>query len=152
MRISDWSSDVCSSDLIELAEIICARVPHFEHLRFANTGTEAVMLAVKAARALTGRSQVAKCEGAYHGGYDLVEVSLDPTPDTWGEPLPRPVALNGGTPPSVLKEAVVLPFNDVAASEALSSRALPDLAAVPTDPIPSRVGLIRAPPPHLDFH
>src|SRR3546814_7367670 len=95
------------------------------------------MLGVKAARALTGRSRIAKCEGAYHGGYDLVEVSLDPTPDTWGEPLPRPVALNAGTPPSVLKEAVVLPFNDVAASEALLSRALPDLAGVLIDPLRS---------------
>jgi glutamate-1-semialdehyde aminotransferase len=136
---------------IELAEVICARVPHFEHLRFANTGTEAVMLAVKAARAVTGRSKIAKCEGAYHGGYDLVEVSLDPTPETWGEPLPRPVALNGGTPPSVLKEAVVLPFNDVAASEALLSRALPDLAAVLIDPMPSRMGLIPATAAYLEF-
>ena len=136
---------------IELAEVICARVPHFEHLRFANTGTEAVMLAVKAARAVTGRSKIAKCEGAYHGGYDLVEVSLDPTPETWGEPLPRPVALNGGTPPSVLKEAVVLPFNDVAASEALLSRALPDLAAVLIDPMPSRMGLIAATAAYLEF-
>src|SRR3546814_17065398 len=85
---------------IALAELLCARVPHFEHLRFANTGTEAVMLGVKAARDLTGRSRIAKCEGAYQGGDDLVEVRLDPTPATRGEPLPRPAALTAGHPPT----------------------------------------------------
>lgn len=136
---------------IELAELLCRRVPHFEHLRFANTGTEAVMIAIKAARALTGRSRIAKCEGAYHGGYDLVEVSLDPGPDSWGTPLPRAVPLNRGTPASVLKEAVILPFNDIEASEAALSHALPELAAVLIDPMPSRMGLVAATPAYLAF-
>lgn len=136
---------------VELAEILCERVPHFEHLRFMNTGTEAVMTAIKAARALTGRAKVAKCEGAYHGSYDLAEVSLDSTPETWGEDRPRQVALNIGTPRSVLEEAVVLPFNDVSATEEILTAALPDLAAILIDPMPSRMGLVAAQGEYLAF-
>lgn len=60
------------------------------------------MMALKAARAFTGRPKIAKCEGAYHGSYDYAEVSLDPTPAAWGGnalsrwPTPR-------TPENVLK-------------------------------------------------
>lgn len=136
---------------VELAEILCERVPHFEHLRFTNTGTEAVMTAIKAARALTGRAKVAKCEGAYHGSYDLVEVSLDSTPETWGEDRPRQVALNIGTPRSVLGDVVVLPFNDLSATEEILTAALPDLAGILIDPMPSRMGLVAAQPEYLAF-
>src|SRR5665213_3854343 len=67
---------------IELAELLVSRLPSVEQVRFTNSGTEAVMMALKAARAFTGRPKIAKCEGAYHGSYDYAEVSLDPTPDT----------------------------------------------------------------------
>ena len=65
---------------IELAELLVSRLPSVEQVRFTNSGTEAVMMALKAARAFTGRAKIAKCEGAYHGSYDYAEVSLDPTP------------------------------------------------------------------------
>lgn len=54
---------------MELAEILCERV---ESVRFMNSGTEAVMHAIRAARAHTGRTKMAKCEGAYHGSYDYL--------------------------------------------------------------------------------
>lgn len=136
---------------VELAEIICERVAHFEHMRFLNTGTEAVMTAIKAARALTGRSKIAKLEGAYHGSYDLIEVSLDPTPENWGDDLPTPVPLNGGTPPSALREAVVLPFNDIAKSEKILNAAANELAGVVIDPMPSRMGLVAAKLEYIQF-
>src|SRR5215831_6973981 len=60
---------------IRLAEILCSRVRSLQHLRFTNSGTEAVMMALKAARGFTGRAMIAKCEGAYHGSYDFAEVS-----------------------------------------------------------------------------
>src|SRR5579864_2881796 len=59
---------------IRLAETLVERVPGGERVRFMNSGSEAVMMAVKAARAYTGRSRIAKCEGLYHGSYDFVEV------------------------------------------------------------------------------
>ena len=50
-----------------------------------NSGSEAVMNAIKAARAYTGRFKIAKCEGGYHGSYDNAEVSLSSTPENWGD-------------------------------------------------------------------
>jgi len=50
-----------------LAQLLCARVPSFDKIRFVNSGTEAVMAMIKASRAFTGRPKIAKAEGAYHG-------------------------------------------------------------------------------------
>ncbi|MDH3592221.1 MAG: aminotransferase class III-fold pyridoxal phosphate-dependent enzyme, partial [Planctomycetota bacterium] len=60
---------------IEFAEHLCGRCESLEQLRFVNSGTEAVMGMLKAARAYTGRPKIAKVEGAYHGLYDFAEVS-----------------------------------------------------------------------------
>jgi len=68
-----------------LIEEIRGRSPELEQMRFMASGTEAVMFAIKAARAITGRSVIAKFEGAYHGAYDYAEVSLDSTPENWGD-------------------------------------------------------------------
>ena len=59
---------------IELAELLCERVPSFERVRFCNSGTEAVMNLIKASRAFTGRPKIAKVEGLFHGAYDFAEV------------------------------------------------------------------------------
>jgi glutamate-1-semialdehyde 2,1-aminomutase len=61
---------------VEFAELLCRRVPGAEHVRFANTGTEATMLAVKLVRHLTGRPLIIKAWDAYHGSYDDLEVGL----------------------------------------------------------------------------
>jgi glutamate-1-semialdehyde 2,1-aminomutase len=130
---------------VALAEHLCARVPSLETVRFVNSGTEAVMTAIKAARAYTGRPKIAKAEGAYHGSYDYVEASLDPTPESWG-PLdaPRPVAYAKGTPSGVLDDVVVIPFNDPARAVAILERHRDELAGVVIDPLPARFGLIPA--------
>ena len=69
---------------VALAELLVERVPGLERVRFGNSGTEAVMMAIKAARAYTGRDRIAKFEGAYHGYYDDVQVSYSSRPDHWG--------------------------------------------------------------------
>ena len=129
---------------IELAEIICARTPSFERIRFANSGTEAVMVAMKAARARTGRAKIAKCEGAFHGGYDFAEVSLDPTPRNWGNDLPRSVPYTKGVPQGVLDTVVAMPFNDVEGSLRALKEHGADIAGILVDPVPSRVGGVPA--------
>jgi len=93
---------------VRYAEHLCSRNASFEKMRFMNSGTEAIMVALKAARAFTGRPKIAKAEGAYHGVYDYAEVSQGSTPATWGGiDHPRSVPLVHGTPESALKDVVV---------------------------------------------
>lgn len=130
---------------VELAALLCARLPSADRIRFTNSGSEAVMMAIKAARAYTQRPAIAKIEGAYHGSYDYAEVSLGSTPETWG-PLAAPasVAYSRGTPPAVLDDVVVLPFNHTEQAVARIEREAGRLAAVLVDPVPNRVGLMPA--------
>lgn len=128
---------------IDLASILCERIPKVERVRFVNTGTEAVMFAIKAARAFTGRSGIAKFEGAYHGAYDWVEVSQSSTPENWG-PAENPAQLPyyRGMPESVVSETLILRFNDADLLERKLAAHADRLAAVLIDPMPSRAGLI----------
>ena len=128
---------------IELAEIIAERVESVETVRFCNSGSEAVLVAIKAARAYTDRPMIAKCEGAYHGCYDPVEVSLSSTPDSWGAlDEPARVRYTVGLPEKVMEDVVVLPYNDVEASRTLIERHADRLAAIVVDPVPSRIGCV----------
>jgi glutamate-1-semialdehyde 2,1-aminomutase len=136
---------------VELAELLVARVPYVDQVRFCNSGSEAVMLAVKAARAFTGRHKIAKFEGAYHGLYDYVAVSEGPAPDEWGEnDAPRSVT-ERGTPPSVAEDVVVLPWNRLEACRKLISRHRDDLAALIFDPMPLGIGMIAPRPGFFEF-
>jgi glutamate-1-semialdehyde 2,1-aminomutase len=130
---------------IEYAEFLCSRNPGFERIRFVNSGTEAVMGAVKAARAATGRPKIAKVEGAYHGLYDFAEVSQTSSPANWGlEERPESVPVAHGTPAGVLSDVVVLPFNDADRSVAILDEHRDEIACVIVDPMPHRVGLTPA--------
>ena len=131
---------------IRLAELLCGRIASFEQVRFCNSGSEAVMMAIKAARAYSGKPKIAKCEGAYHGSYDFAEVSLDPTPESWGNGDPESVAYAKGTPRSVLDEVVVIPFNKPDRAERILHAHAQTLACVVIDLMPNRAGLIPATP------
>lgn len=131
---------------IHLAELLCTRIPGFDQVRFCNSGSEAVMFALKAARAYTGRPKIAKCEGSYHGSYDFAEVSLDSTPATWGNADPKSVAYAKGTPQGVLDDVVVIPFNKPEEAERILRAHAADLACVIVDLMPNRGGLIPATP------
>ena len=98
---------------VAFAEHLLSRNDQFDKLRFVNSGTEATMTAVKAARAFTGRSKMAKVEGAYHGQYDYTEVSQTANPNNWGSAdHPASVPVASGTPKAVLADVVVIPFDD----------------------------------------
>lgn len=135
---------------IELAELLAARLPSVDQVRFTNSGTEAVMMALKAARAFTGRAKIAKCEGAYHGSYDYAEVSLDPVPGAWGENAPVSIAYARGTPPKVLEDVVTIPFNDPEGAVSLIRAHGSELACVLVDPMPNRAGLVPADKAYLE--
>jgi len=129
---------------IALARLLVERIPSIDALRFTNSGTEAVMMALKAARAYTGRSKIAKVEGAYHGSYDYAEVSLDSAPPNWGESDPRSIPYAKGTPGSVADEVIVIPFNQPEAAADILRRHGRELAAILVDPMPNRAGLVPA--------
>lgn len=118
-----------------LAELLADRIPSVQHVRFMNSGTEANLIAIKAARAYSGRAKVAKLEGGYHGQYDLLEASFLPRPDQWGDRLsPNVVAHNVGTPQSLLDELVLFPLNDIAAMREILTRHKSDVGTVIIDP------------------
>lgn len=128
---------------VVFAEHLCARVPGFDKIRFVNSGTEAVMTGLKAARAFTGRPKIAKAEGAYHGAYDYAEVSQAPKPDNWGRAdQPAPVPLAQGTPSAVVEDVVIIPFNDPEIAIALLDAHKDEIACILIDPMPHRIGLI----------
>jgi glutamate-1-semialdehyde 2,1-aminomutase len=128
---------------IDLAELLVARVASVDQCRFSNSGTEAVMSALKAARAYTGRAKIAKCEGAYHGSYDYAEVSLDSPVEASRQSFDS-VPYAAGTPAGVLSDVVVLPFNDVDKSAQILRAHGHELAAILVDPMPNRAGLVPA--------
>lgn len=137
---------------IELAELLCERLPGVDQIRFSNSGSEGVLMAIRAARAFTGRTLIAKVEGAYHGNPDAVEISVAPTPRDWGEAsAPASVAATEGISPAILSETVVLPFNDVDATRAIIENHAADLAAVIIDPVVSRMGFVEATPAYLEM-
>ncbi len=130
---------------LRFAQHLCSRNPGFDKIRFMNSGTEAVMAAIKAARAITGRPKIAKSEGAYHGTYDYAEVSQKSAPENWGsDSAPSSVPVAEGTPRSALDDVVVIPFNDTERSQVILDQHVETLSCVLIDPLPHRVGLIRA--------
>ena len=127
------------------AEHMCSRSDGFDKIRFMNSGTEAVMAGLKAARAFTGRPRIAKVEGSYHGAYDYAEVSQSPSPASWGDAKrPTSVANAIGTPDPVLAETLVLPFNATADALAILDDHKDQVAVVMVDLMPHRVGMMPA--------
>jgi glutamate-1-semialdehyde 2,1-aminomutase len=130
---------------VSYAEFLCNRVPGFEKIRFVNSGTEAVMAMLKAARAYTGRQKIAKAEGGYHGSYDIAEVSQSASPANWGSlDNPNSVPHVHGTPKGVTDSVVIYPFNDTERTLQILDRHKDEIACVLVDPMPHRIGLIKA--------
>ncbi|MDI3340890.1 MAG: aspartate aminotransferase family protein [Sphaerobacter sp.] len=134
---------------VALAELLTERVPGLEQVRFTNSGTEAVMMAIKAARAYTGRPRIAKFDGCYHGSYDFAEVSTRASGAAAEDGMPRAIPYTAGTPQAVLDAVLVLPFNDIEGTERLIERHRAELAAVLIDPMPRSLGLYPAAPAFL---
>ena len=135
---------------VELATLLCERVPSLDTVRFCNSGTEATMFALRLARAFTGRPKIARMEGGYHGTHDYAEVSTHPDVDLAG-PAEAPTAQADsiGTPAWALDQVVVLPFNNPDAAEAIIRREGSQLAAVILEPIIGAGGVIAATPEFL---
>lgn len=135
----------CAPVQIDLAREICRRVPSVDHVRFCNSGTEATMNALRAARAYTGRTKILKVEGGYHGSHDLAEISVAPPLEHAGDDgAPVPVAEEPGIPDTVLQDVVITPLNDMDVLEAVFVRHGHELAAVIIEPMLGAGGTIPA--------
>ncbi len=127
---------------IEFGELLIERNHNFEKIRFVNSGTEAVMTMIKAARAYTGKPKIAKAEGAYHGTYDFAEISQIVKPENWGDiDQPNSVPVTFGTSDCVKNDVVIFPYNDTERTLNLLEANKDDLACVLIDPVSHRVGM-----------
>ena len=130
---------------VDLARILCERIPSFDLCRFTNSGTEATLNTLRAARAYTGRTRFAKVEGGYHGTHDGVTVSVRVDPELAGDPdNPVPVPASAGLVPEVTEQVTVIPFNDTATSLRILEHNADDLAAVIIEPVMGSVGMVPA--------
>ena len=138
------------ADEIELARKIIAAVPSVEQVHLANTGTEAVLYAVRLARAYTRRSKIIRFEGMYHGFSDAVYWSKHPALEKAGpESRPVPVPQGPGLPEGLADSLIVLPWNDGEVLERVIREHEADIAAVITEPIMCNTGCILPAPGYL---
>src|SRR5580704_13066911 len=129
---------------VEAAERFRSMVPSAEVVRFTNTGSEATMLALRLARAHTGRTRFLKFEGHYHGWYDpfLLNAHGHP-PEQLGPPEnPASIPDSEGIPAATFDDVVLAPWNDTAVLERIMQKHGHELAAVITEPIMANMGCI----------
>ncbi len=135
---------------VRLARILCQRIPSFEMVRFTNSGTEATMNTIRAARAITGKSLIAKVEGGYHGTHDVVSVSVRVDPAQAGDRArPEPLPATEGLAHGVLDSVVVMPFNELGSALQVLEEHKNELAAVIVEPVLGSVGMLPATPEFL---
>jgi glutamate-1-semialdehyde 2,1-aminomutase len=128
---------------VELAELVCSRLPAVGMLRMTSSGTEAVMSAVRLARAATGREKVLKFAGAYHGHVDGLLAQAGSGLATQGLPA------SPGVPAAAAAQTVVVPWNDPDAVRAAFAEH--ELAAALCEPYPANMGLVPPRPGMLEL-
>ncbi len=135
---------LCTEPETDLAELIKQAIPSIELLRLVNSGTEAVMSAVRLARGYTGRSKILIFEGCYHGHSDSFLARAGSGLATFGIPG------SGGVPPSVVAETLVAQFNDLQSVEAICGKCGEQLACILVEPVAGNMGVIPPAPGFLE--
>lgn len=120
----------------EMAEKIKSLYPSMEMIRYTNSGTEATLFSLRMAYAYTGKYKIGKFEGHYHGGYNQVLISVNPSLEEAG-PIerPNPIPESAGIEPYQLENTIVLPFNDIEACTKILKEHQHEMAAVIMEPI-----------------
>ncbi len=128
----------------QFAELLCHQVPEMEMVRLVNSGTEAVMTAIRLARGYTNRQKIIKFEGCYHGHTDYMLVASGSGLLTGG------ISSSAGVSETATAEIFVAPYNDLEAVQAILNEHGSDIAAVIVEPIAGNMGLIEPAPGFLE--
>ncbi len=127
----------CATEVeVEMAEFICEHLPHVEMVRMVNSGTEAVMSAVRAARGFTGKSKIIKFAGCYHGHSDALLVSAGSGVMTSGIPD------SAGVPAGCTQDTMTAVYNDLDSVKTLMEQAKDQVAAVIVEPVAANMGVV----------
>jgi glutamate-1-semialdehyde 2,1-aminomutase len=128
---------------IQLAELVRERAPWIEKMRFCSSGTEATTAAIRVARGFTGRDDLVKFDGCYHGAGDPLLVKAGSGVETLGLPD------SPGVPADVARHTLTAPYNDLPALTALFEKHGPTIAAVIIEPVVGNMGVIVPKPGYL---
>ncbi len=133
----------CATQIeVEMAEFICENIPHIEMIRMVNSGTEAVMSAVRAARGFTGKNKIVKFAGCYHGHSDAMLVSAGSGVMNSGVPD------SAGVPQGCTRDTMTAIYNDLSSVETLLETNQGEIAAVIVEPVGANMGVV---PPVAGF-
>jgi len=135
---SGSSFGACTPYEVAFAEVLCEAVPSLERVRLVCSGTEAVMSALRVARAATGRDRIVKFDGGYHGHADALLVRAGSGVATLELPD------SPGVPAAAVQHTLSLPYNDVQAVEEVFARFGPEIAAVVVEPVAGNMGVVPA--------
>ena len=133
----------CATEIeVEMAEFICDRIPHVDMIRMVNSGTEAVMSAIRVARGYTGKNKIIKFAGCYHGHSDAMLVSAGSGVMTSGVPD------SAGVPKGCTEDTMTAVYNDLDSVRALMEQADGQTAAVIVEAVGANMGVV---PPKKGF-
>ena len=131
-----WSYGACEAWSLKLADFLIGRLPGVEQIRFVNSGTEAVMTAIRLSRGYTGRDKIVKFSGCYHGHTDSMLIKAGSGLTQYSE------ASSAGVPEGIAKDTLVLELGDQKGVEDVFRRHSKDIAAVIIEPLPANNGLL----------
>lgn len=129
---------------VQIAEFICETVPHIEMIRMVNSGTEAVMSALRLARGFTGRDKIVKCAGNYHGHSDCMLVEAGSGVMTAGVPG------SAGVPAACVQDTLTAAYNNLDSIYALFEKNPGQIAAVIVEPVAANMGVMLPTPGFLE--
>jgi len=128
---------------VEMAELLCARVPHMDMVRMCNSGTEATMSALRLARGFTGRDAILKFEGCYHGHGDSLLVKAGSGLLTFGVPT------SPGVPADLARHTLTATYNDLDSVKALFAANAGKIAAIIVEPVAGNMNCVPPAPGFL---
>ena len=129
---------------VEIAQLMIDLVPNIEMVRMVNSGTEAVMSAVRLARGATGRDKIIKFEGCYHGHSDCLLLNAGSSALAGGHPS------SAGVPEDIVKHTLTAQFNDLASVEALLDAYPGQIACIIVEPVAANMGVVNPAPGFLE--